>query len=167
MDSNTWRSTVSNSKLATALVAGVVATHIATITGYWYGIIGLPNLDWPRFNGLLLFPDGSDVTKFVSGAIFHTFTGMSLSLIYAFLIHPLLPGRNTTLGNIGKGLVWGEFLAIVSALIWVPRLFPQFNPGFFSVGLGWKTVVGIFIWHAVYGVHLGSIYNPLPAEKSK
>ena len=165
MNSNTWRSNVSNSRLATALVAGVVATHVATITGYWYRIIGFPNLDWPRFNGMLLFPEGSDVTKFVSGAIFHSFTGISLSLIYAYLIHPMLPGPNTTRGNIVKALIWGGFLAVVSALIWVPSLFPAFNPGFFSSNLGWKTVVGIFIWHAIYGLHLGSLYNPLSDEK--
>ena len=30
--------------------------------------------------------------------------------------------------------------------------------------LGWKTVLGIYVWHAVYGLHLGAIYNPLPED---
>ena len=161
---NTWHSNVSNSRLSTALIAGVVATHMATITGYWYRIIGLPNLDWPRFNGMLLFPEGSDITQFVSGGILHTVTGISYALIFAFFIHPLFPWRNTVAGNLGKALVWGAVLAFLSALIWVPMLFPAFDPGFFSLNLGWRTVVGIFIWHAVYGVHLGAFYNPLPDD---
>ena len=30
--------------------------------------------------------------------------------------------------------------------------------------LGWKVVIGIYIWHAVYALHLGALYSPLPAE---
>jgi hypothetical protein len=29
-----------------------------------------------------------------------------LGLIFAFPLHPLIPIRNTVLGNIGKGLLW-------------------------------------------------------------
>jgi len=170
---NNWRSLVSNNRLVAALVAGFVATHMATVTGYWYRMIGFApdangqgfvTLDWPAVNGLLIRPQATLFSweQFVAGAVFHTFTGICFSLIFAFLIHPMLPWKNTTLGNIGKALVWGEFLALVSALWWVPSLFPAFNPGFLSLNLGWKTTVGIFIWHAVYGVHLGAFYNPLP-----
>jgi hypothetical protein len=42
--------------------------------------------------------------------------------------------------------------------------FPQFHPGFFSLNLGWKVILAIFLWHWVYGLHLGLIYNPLPAD---
>ncbi len=171
MNTNTWRSMVSNNRLVAALVAGFVATHMATVTGYWYPMIGFVNgqgfvaLDWPAFNGLLIRPQGTAWEQWIAGAVFHTFTGFCYSLIFAFLIHPLLPWKNTTLGNIGKGLVWALFLALLSALWWVPTLFPQFNPGFLSLNLGWKTTVGIFIWHAVYGVHLGALYNPLPGDE--
>jgi len=162
MNDNGFRSPVSNSKLVTALVAGVVATHVATITGYWYGIIGFPNLDWPRFNGMLLFPEGPDLVQFVSGLVFHSFTSMSLTLIFVFLIHPRLPWKNTMRGNLIKALVFAEFLGLFSALIFVPRLFPQFNPGFLSLGLSPspQVTIGIFLWHAIWGVHLGALYNP-------
>ena len=42
---NTWREIATKRRLTAALVAGVVATHIATVTGYWYAIVGLPKLD--------------------------------------------------------------------------------------------------------------------------
>ena len=160
MNTNGFRSAISNNQLVAALIAGLVATHMATVTGFWYRIIDFPNLDWPRYNGILLFPNGSDINQFVSGAIFHSITGICYALIYAFLVHPYLPWKNTMLNNLGKALLFSEVLALLSALLWVPRLFPQFDPGFFTLNFDWKVTVGIFIWHFVYGIHLGAFYNP-------
>ena len=163
MDSNGFQSPVSNNKLTTALVAGFVAWHMATITGYWYRIIDFPNLDWPRFNGILLMPSGTDSEQFVSGAIFHAMTSICYALIYVYLIYPRLSMvkiPNMMVSNLVKALIWGEVLAFLSALIWVPRLFPQFDPGFFTLNFEWKTTVGIFLWHAIWGLTLGAFYNP-------
>lgn len=159
---NSWRATVSTHRLTMALLAAFVATHIATVTGFWYRIVGLPILSWPAFNGILLLPDQSVVAQFWSGSIYHYLTGICFGIIFAYLIHPRLPLPNTVLGNVGKALIWGGVLATLSALLWVPRNFPQFDPGFFTNNLGWKTVLGIYLWHAVYGLHLGALYNPLP-----
>jgi hypothetical protein len=163
-----WRANVSNHRIAYALLASVVATHIATVSGYWYKIIGIPVLGWPGFNGILLLGHtGTGATgtqQFWAGTVYHYMTGICYGLIFAFLIHPLLPGRNTVLGNLRKALIWAALLAVLSALLWVPRNFPEFHPGFFTNNLGWKTVIGIFIWHAVYGVHLGALYSPMPAD---
>jgi hypothetical protein len=169
---NGFRSAVSNNRLVAALVAGFVGTHMATVTGYWYRMIGFKpgegfvSLDWPVFNGVLIRPNaefgGPD--QFATGWVFHSLTGFCFTLIFAFLIHPRLPAGWS---NLIKGLAWGGFLAVLSALWWTPANFPAFNPGFLSLNLGWRTTVGIFIWHAVYGVHVGAFYNPLPDEKGK
>jgi hypothetical protein len=56
---------------------------------------------------------------------------------------------------------------------WVPQLFNsafQTDLGWFSqkVGpkfyntAGWKVPFGIYLWHIIYGLNLGLIYNPLP-----
>lgn len=171
MNGNGFRSAVSNNRLVAALVAAVVSTHMATVTGYWYQMIGFVadgknffTLDWPAFNGLLIRPQGSAWEQWVSGFLFHDLTGICFGLIFVYLIHPRLPLKNTMWGNLGKALIWGGFLAVLSALWWVPANFPAFNPGFLSLNLGWRTTVGIFIWHAVYGIHLGAFYNPLPDE---
>ena len=170
---SSWRAGVSRQRIAYGLLAAFVATHMATVSGYWYKIIGIPTLGWPQFNGILLLvhpcgPDGcgaSATQQFWAGSVYHFLTGICFGLIYVFLIHPLLPLRSTFFGNIGKGLIWGAVLATLSALLWVPRNFPEFDPGFFTNNLGWKTVLGIFVWHAVYGLNLGALYNPLPDDE--
>jgi hypothetical protein len=172
MNGTGFRSMVSNNRLAVALVAAFVSTHMATVTGYWYRMIGLVNgqgfvtLDWPAFNGLLIRPGATPFgsEQFTAGAVYHMLTGICFGLIFAFLIHPMLRIKNSTRGNLLKGLIWGMILALISALWWTPSLFPDFNPGFLSLNLGWRTAVGIFIWHAVYGLTLGAFYNPLPDQ---
>ena len=156
-----WRVNVTKHRLTYALLAAFVSTHIATVSGFWYRIIELPNLSWPAFNGILLIPGESVTQQFWSGTLYHYLTGICYGLIFAYLIHPVMPIPNTVLGNIGKALIWGWALAFVSAGLWVAKNFPDFNPGFFSHNLGWKTVLGIFVWHGVYGLHLGAFYNPM------
>jgi hypothetical protein len=167
---NTWRAEVTNRRLAYALLAAFVATHMATVSGYWYKIIGIPVLGWPQFNGILLLGHpGAKATatqEFWAGSVYHFLTGICYGLIFVFLIHPLIPIKNTLMGNIGKGVIWGGILATLSALLWVPRNFPEFDPGFFTNNLGWRTVLGIYVWHAVYGVTLGAFYNPLPEDRT-
>ena len=163
MNDSGFRSAVSNNRLTAALVAAVISTHMATITGFWYRMIGFNSgegfytLNWPAFNGLLIMPDATPAEQFTAGALFHTLTGICFGLIFVYLIHPRLPSGWS---NMAKALTWGGILALLSALWWVPANFPAFNPGFLSLNLGWKTTVGIFIWHLVYGVHLGAFYNP-------
>ena len=153
-------------KIGTAVVAGLVATHMATMWGYWFHGIGLPVLDWNTTNGLQLLPEATHQTQFITGAVAHYGTGVCFALLFAFGPHHLLPWRNTALGNLTKAVVWGIFLAFVSAMFMVPRVFyPQFHPGFFSHNLGFKSVLAIFVWHAIYGVHLGAIYTPLPDKE--
>jgi hypothetical protein len=162
--SKNWRSNINSHRLTYALLASVVATHIATVSGYWYKIIGIPVLGWPQFNGILLLghtgSSANGAQQFWAGTVYHYGTGICYGLIFAFLIHPMLPGRNTVVGNIQKALIWGGILATLSALLWVPRDFPEFHPGFFTNNLGWKTVLGIYIWHAVYGLNLGAFFSP-------
>ena len=101
------------------------------------------------------------------GGAAHYLTGICYALIFAFLIHPLLRVANSVAGNIAKAVGFGLVLATLSALLWVPRDFPSFNPGFFTNNFGWKFVLGIYVWHIVYGLHLGALYSPLPASAAE
>jgi len=134
--------------------------QIATVTGYWYTGIKLKNLDWPAFNGALIYPTGKPGSQLVAGAIFHGLTAIAFALVYALLIHPMLPFPNTSSGNMIKAIIFGLVLATISALWWVPQLFPAIHAGFFSHNLGWKVVFGIYLWHLIWAVNLGAIYNP-------
>src|SRR5712691_7134469 len=118
-----WRTWVSQHRLLAAIVAGIVATHIATITGFWYPAVGLPPLDWNRTNGGIYTPEGDSLVRFVSGSVYHYIDGVVFSIMYAIAIHPRLPWRNTALGNLAKGLVFGWILTTISLSFMVPRVY--------------------------------------------
>ena len=84
------------------------------------------------------------------------------ALLFALLFHPLVPLRNTLLGNLLKALAYGTVLAIISASWWVPAVYIPHHAGFLSTSLGWKLTFGIFLWHWIYGYFLGTVYCPLP-----
>ncbi|MFI1164492.1 hypothetical protein ACH4UM_12905 [Streptomyces sp. NPDC020801] len=160
------RAIATRHKVATAVIAGLVATHIATMWGYWFHALKLPVLDWNTTNGQQLLPDASHNVQFAVGALAHYSTGVCFALLFAFGPHAFLTWRNTALGNLAKALAFSVLLAILSALVMVPLVFyPQFHPGFFSHRLGFNGVLAIFVWHVIYGLHLGAIYTPLPDDE--
>src|SRR5207245_9054889 len=57
-ESRSWRELVSTHRLATAVLAGILATHIATITAYWYHATSMPHLHCPSFSGYPLVAPG-------------------------------------------------------------------------------------------------------------
>jgi hypothetical protein len=156
-----WRAWVRGHTAAAALLAGLVATQMATIVGYWFPGIGLPQLDWNRVNGAIYTPKASSNVQFLSGGIFHYLDGIVFAVIFAVGIFPFLKWRSSPLGNIAKGLAMGTVLALVSVMFMIPRVyFPAAHAGFFSHNLGWKLVLAVFLWHWVYGLHLGLVFNP-------
>lgn len=179
-----WRIVAAEHPIAVAVLAGILATHMATIFGYWMHGIGLPAMDWPRFNGYLIMraafgadPEAifgvADFIRLSTGWIAHSFTGAVFAVVFAVGIHPYLPWKDTTVGNMGKALVWAFVLATISALWWVPALFPEFHLGFFSSNVSntiapdyasWQAPFAIYVWHLIWGVTLGLIYNPMSAD---
>jgi hypothetical protein len=169
-----WREIVTKHRVVAAVIAALVATHIATVTGYWFHGIELPDLGWPDFNGnLLLGVKASALSKFWAGTAYHYATGVSYGLFFAFIVHPMLRIKNSTGGNMLKGVLFGMVLATISAIWWVPQLFNSVfgaDLGWFSQNVArlfykqpaWKVPFGIYLWHFVYGFNLGAFYNPLP-----
>jgi hypothetical protein len=159
--SGRYRAWVTQHPVAAALLAGLVATHVATIIGYWMPGIGLPQLDWNRVNGMIYTPTASVDVQFLSGGIFHYLDGLVFSVLYAAALFPLLRWRSTVVGNLLKGLLFGTVLATISCAFMTPRVyFPNQDVGFFSHNLGWQTILAVYLWHWVFGAHLGAIYNP-------
>jgi uncharacterized membrane protein YkgB len=139
-----YRTWVTDHRVSAALLAAVVATHMATVIGYWMPAIGLP-------------PD----LQFLSGGVFHYLDGIVFTVVFVVAVYPLLRWRSTTFGNALKGLLFGTILATISCAFMIPRVyFPAADVGFFSHNLGWQLLLAVFVWHWVYGLHLGMIYNP-------
>ena len=161
----TWRAWVSQHWLASSLIAGVVATHLATVFGIWFHGIGLPDLNWPQANGFVIFPDGSTVVQYVSGGVLHYIDGLIFAMLFALMVHPRLPLSDTYEGNIAKAIAYSMVLATISAGFLVPYVyFPRSGAGLFSTGFGWKLVFAIYLWHLIWGFFLGLLYNPKHAE---
>ncbi|WP_406464989.1 hypothetical protein OH768_53630 [Streptomyces sp. NBC_01622] len=158
-----WRVWVTHHRLPAALLAGLVATQMATIVGYFLPGVGLAKLDWNMVNGAVYTPGASPMAQFVSGGFFHYLDGIVFTVLFVVAVHPRLPWRDTAAGNLAKALVFGTALALVSLVFMTPRVYgPALgaDAGFFSHHFGWKFIVSVFVWHAVYAVHLGLIYNP-------
>jgi hypothetical protein len=138
---------------------------MATIVGYWLPSIGLPQLDWNRINGSIYTPKASPDLQFLSGGFFHYADGIVFTIIFVVAVYPLLKWSSTTFGNALKGLFFGTILGTLSCIFMIPRVyFPKGQVGFFSHHLGWKLLLAVYVWHWVYGLHLGMIYNPSPTE---
>jgi hypothetical protein len=156
-----YRDWVRKHMVASAMLAGLVATHMATVAGYFMPGIGLPQLDWNRVNGAIYTPNGSSNVQFLSGGAFHYVDGIVFSVLFAIALHPLLRWRSTPLGNVLKGLLFGTILATISCIFVIPRVyFPHGHVGFFSHNLGWKLILAVYLWHWIFGLHLGVVFNP-------
>ncbi len=156
-----YRTWVSDHRVSAALLAVLIATHLATVVGYFMPGIGLPQLDWNRINGAIYTPKASPDVQFLSGGVFHYVDGIVFTVVFAVAVYPLLRWRSTALGNTLKGLLFGTILATISVVFMIPRVyFPDAHVGFFSHNLGWKLILAVYLWHWVYGMNLGMIYNP-------
>lgn len=155
-----WREWATTHRAAAALLAGLGATHIATVFGFMEIGIGLPRLDWLTTNGVFYMPHATPSIQFLSGGIFHYTDGIIFAVLYAAAFQAVLPWRSTPTGNVLKGMLFGTILATISAGFLVQRVYyPYLHPGFFAHNLGWKAVFAIYLWHWVWGAHLGVIYN--------
>jgi hypothetical protein len=170
-----WRNYVTKHRLLVAVVAGLVATHVTTNLGMWYHGIGLPDLNFNYLNGLLVFGNSAQATTGMSdpviltafGGLVHYAQGVSFAIIFAFGISPLLPIANTFRGNFVKAIIWSLILGTLSAVWWI-NLFPNLagpgkDAGIFMSNMGpdaWKWLVAVYLWHFVYGLNLGALYQP-------
>ena len=176
-----WRTWVRTHPFAAAAIAGLVAGQMATIVGYFFNAVGLPQLNWPAVNGALVLPGGSPGAQWAAGAFVHTIDSVVFALLFVILVWRLIPLHNTSTGNVGKGVIYSLGLAVISAGVLVPYVYFQkvgLDPFSFGIpfplpqpssaaaqaamyqDIGWKLPLAILVWHLVYGFFLGALYDP-------
>jgi hypothetical protein len=161
----TWRVWVTRHPIGAALISGFAATHIATIFGLWFHGIGLPDLNWPVTNGNVVVPKATTAVKFGIGEFIHGVDGLVFTLIFALFLFPILAQAVNPMTNMAKALFFSLVLATISAGFMVPYVYaPHAGAGLFSTGFGWKTTFAIYLWHVVFGVNLGLLYDPYAAD---
>ncbi len=157
---------VSESRLVAGLVASSAGVLMATAFGIWFVGVGWTQFDFNALNanmwaasakgfGLKLSPEFT----YALGAFAHYLQGIVFGLIFVFVVHPNFPGGLNTRDNLIKGLVWGWTLWLISSSVWMPLLF---GSGFLFGTWGYANLAYNFVWHSVYGLFLGTLYNPLP-----
>jgi hypothetical protein len=160
-----WRIWVTRHPIAGAVLSGLVAGQISTVFGIWFHGIGLPDLDWPVANGAVVDAKASVPVQFAIGEFFHSIDCVVFALIFALFFFPLLGKIVNPVTNMAKAVLFGLVLATLSAGFLVPYVyFPHVGAGIFGSGFGWKLVFAVYLWHVIYGVNLGMMYNPLPLD---
>ncbi|MEQ1873553.1 MAG: hypothetical protein ABL953_07490 [Ilumatobacteraceae bacterium] len=183
-----WRAYVNQKPIGSLVLCGIIATQLGTYFGYVFPAFGLPVLPWPLYNGILgtTFGDGvnglvnmdgtfaaafatSGESFFVGNAL-HFVNGIVFAILYGILFREdvkFLPQSHG--GNIGKGLLYGLIMTIISAGLLVPYAYVP-NQGYglflFDGPDGWKLPFAILVWHLIYGLFLGMLYQPEKDGKS-
>ena len=174
-----WQNFVDTRPIASLALVGVIATQLGTYFGYVFPAVGLPPLPWPLYNGILGTTiadgfNGSTVDGFVvsSDAFFvghslHFINGIVFAVLWGILFREDVPIIRTFGGNILKGLLYGVIMTLISAGLRVPYAYvPEQGYGFFLFDGpdGWKLPLGILIWHLIYGLFLGLLWNPTDSD---
>jgi Mn2+/Fe2+ NRAMP family transporter len=85
------------------------------------------------------------------------------AIIFAFFLFPIMGKVVSTAMNMSKAIIFSMVLATISAGFLVPYVYyASYHLGAF--GETWKTIFAIYLWHLIFGVNLGAVYNPLPAD---
>ncbi len=170
-----WQDWVENKPILSLFVVGIVATQLGTYFGYVFPAIGIPVLPWPLYNGIL----GTTIVDGVNGASVegfavssdNFFVGHSLHFING-IVFAMLWGilyredvSRFFKNNILNGASYAVIMSIISAGLLVPYAYVP-NQGYglflFDGPDGWKLPFGILVWHLIYGVFLGLLWNPSP-----
>ena len=163
-----WYSWVNRNRVIGIILVGVIATQLGTYFGYVFPAVGLPAVPWPLYNGMLGRLGAGDPAEFLSVGTFfvgqnlHFINGIVCAVLYAVLALPMMPFKNTMSGNILSGLLYSVIMVIISIGVLVPYAYvPKQGYGFFSFygPDGWKLPAAVLVWHLIYGLFLGLLFQ--------
>ncbi|MFB6285831.1 MAG: hypothetical protein ABEK03_04540 [Candidatus Bipolaricaulia bacterium] len=131
-----------------AIVVGLLATHIMTLTGFWQAGLGLNQMDV----GAMLAANMDH--GYVWGQLAHYLNGIVLAVIYARWVMGLLPG-----GPFARGLAYGLLTTVAAGIIVAPL---AANAGIFftAVPNPGLMVLSSLTAHLAYGLAVALAYRP-------
>jgi hypothetical protein len=165
-----WRRWATRHRVLAAMLGGAVAVHVTTLLGFWFGGFGLTRLDYNTANGKVYLPDATPVQQFLVGGLSHYVDGVFFAVVFAIAISPRLPLRATAVGNLAKALIFGTVLALLALFVTAPFVFGPtrgVHDPLVAFHAGWKYVLSVLLFHWLYGLHLGLIYNPLDDDDER
>lgn len=151
------------------LVWGFAATVVLTILMSSSQGLGLTRMNLPYLLGTMFTADRDRAKPL--GVLLHVINGWLFSLVYVAAFH--LWGGPTWWKGAAIGLVHATFV-LTAGLPTLPGLHPRMAsetrgptvvrqlepPGFFGLNYGTRTPTSILIAHVVFGIILGTFYNP-------
>lgn len=166
-----WYDWVDQHRVGGIALVGLIATQLGTYFGYVFPAIGLPTLPWPLYNGVLAAPaeDYGTTGSYFAGQSLHFINGIVFAILFAVLARPMMPFKNTSVGNLLSGLLYGVVMTIISIGLLVPYAYvPKQGYGFFTFDGpdGWKLPAGVLLWHLIYGFFLGTLYQIRDTRKA-
>jgi hypothetical protein len=166
--SDRWRGFVTAHPFGAAAIIGLIATQMSTLVGYFFIGVGLPQLPWPLYNGVLVifnkdFSEFASASTYFAGQSIHMVDGVVFTMLFAILLHGRLPGPLSPAGDLLKGIIYSVILGLISMGFLVPYVYaPKSGLGLFSFEGPdeWKLPLAILIWHLAYGFFVGTLYSP-------
>ena len=135
-----------------AIGSGLLATFVATASGYWFPAFGLPQLDLIGLNGAIVVPGEASLGfLWVVGFVQLFGGGIVMAILYGFYVQMYLPGPGWL-----RGMIWGGALGIVVGLTVTPLLY---GGGIFGSDWDGRTAVALMLWHLLWGCILGIAYH--------
>jgi hypothetical protein len=163
-----WRRWATEHRAVSAMLGGLVGVHVASVLGFWFGgwfgPVELFRLDYNTGNGAVELPNATPTVQFLVGGLSHYLDGVFFAVIFGIAVAPMLPIRSTFLGNVAKAVIFGTVLGLLALFVTAPYIFGPLRgvrDPWIAIHEGPDYVISVLLFHWIYGLHLGLIYNPI------
>lgn len=141
--------TIDGRTLGATVVAGLVATFVMTMTGFWQAGLGLPPMDvGAMLAGSMNVGGDSEAYGIVAGNLAHFANGVVLALIFVAFLQWRLPG-----GWMLQGVIYAVVTTLAAALVVVP-LAAGAGVFFSNTPMPGPMTVASTVIHVAYGLSL-------------
>ena len=137
---------MSGERFSRTVVAGLIATFVMTMTGFWQSGVGLPTMDVAAMLAGNMMPDAP--YTLAAGNVAHFGIGVLVALIWVALLQARIPGN-----WIVQGLVYGVLVTVVAAAVVFP-LAAGVGIFFSNTPAPGRMLLGATVPHLTYGLSL-------------